>query len=297
MGRSARGILFALIGAACWGFSATCASYLMGSFGLGVPWLVSARLFIAGPMFLLLSWFTAKDKLKEIFHDGKMLLHVAANALVGVLSIQFAYMFAVRYAGAGNALLLQETGLIIIMALACFKGRRLPSGRELLALVLALAGTAAIATQGNVGSLGINPLGLLWGLLAGLALAGYNIVPVKLLDKYGSFITNGMSMSLAAIVLLPIVQPWHVPVVMPVEGWMAFAAIVVFGTFVAYLLYMQGVKDAGPVNASLIAVFEPISGMFFSLLWLGDAITLFDAIGCVLIVGMMILVSLPAKEN
>lgn len=297
MTKNLRGIFFAFIGAACWGFSATCASYLMGTFGLPVPWLVCARLCIAGPAFLILSCITAKDQLKGIIKDGPMLLHVVANALVGVLSIQFAYMFAVRYAGAGNALLLQETGLIIIMALACIKGRRLPSIREIAALVLALAGTAAIATQGSVGSLGINPLGLLWGLLAGLALAGYNIVPVKLLDKYGSFITNGMSMTLAAIVLIPIVQPWDVPVTMSAEGWLAFAAIVVFGTFVAYLLYMQGVKEAGPVNASLIAVFEPISGMFFSLIWLGDAITLFDAIGCVLIVGMMILVSLPAKEN
>lgn len=288
-----RGVIMATIGAACWGFSATCAGYLMGTFGMGVTWLAFARLIIAGPIFLAVALATDRAKLTSLFKSPRMLLHMVLFALVGVVAMQVTYMTAVKLNGPGTALLLQETGLIVIMAVTCIRKHRAPTKREFVALVLALLGTAAIATQGQVGALGISPLGLLWGLLAGLAMAGHNVIPVELLEKHGSVVVNGVAMTLGAFMLLPIADPVGAFPVMPVEGWLAFAAIVAVGTLLAYVLYLQGIKEAGPVKASLVAVFEPVSGMFFGLIWLGDLISLFDLIGCVAIIAMMILVSKP----
>ena len=287
-----RGVLLALLGALCWGFSATCASYLMQTFGISVTWLVSIRLIVAGSLFFILALVKARDTIAELLHDKKMVALVAAYAVVGMILMQTTYMMAVRYAGAGNALLLQETGLVLIMLTACIKGHRRPHTHEVVCILLAIGGTLSIATQGNLGSLGIAPLGLAWGLIAGVCLAGYNIVPVKLLDSYGSTVTNGLSMPLAAVLFLPIGQPWNAPS-LPVEGIAALLAVCLIGTFVAYLAYLEGVKVAGPVKASLVAVFEPVSAMVFSLVWLGDAITLWEGIGCVLIVIMMLLVAKP----
>lgn len=289
---SGRGVLLVLLGALCWGFSATCASYLMQAFSISVTWLVSVRLIIAGSLFFVLALAKSRDKIKQLLHDKKMVGLVVAYAIVGMILMQTTYMMAVRYAGAGNALLLQETGLILIMLAACVKGHRRPRAHEIICILLAIGGTLSIATQGNIGSLGIAPLGLAWGLIAGVCLAGYNIVPVNLLDSYGSTVTNGLSMPVAAIFFLPIGQPWNAPA-LPIEGIAALLAVCLIGTFVAYLAYLEGVKIAGPVKASLMAVFEPVSAMAFSFVWLGEAITLFDGIGCVLIVIMMLLVAKP----
>lgn len=293
--RAFMGVVLVIIGALCWGFSATCGSFLMGNFGIEVPWLVSIRLGIVGPMFLILAAAIDRKRLVALLRSPRMLLIALANALVSVILIQFAYMSSVRYAGAGNALLMQETGLVFLMIVVCIMARRLPAKRELAGLVLALLGTVAIATQGNFGSLGIDSRGLMWGMINAFALVGYNLIPTKLLDEYGSLVTNGVSMTMGMVIVEPIIRPWETPVQLPIEGWAALAAIVVLGTFVAYLAYLQGLKYAGAVKAGLLGVFEPLSGIFFSAVWLGDVVTLYDGVGCVAIVAMMVLMALPDK--
>ena len=294
---SFRGVLLAFLGALCWGFSATCVSYLTTNYSVDVVWLAFARTAISGPIFIAIALAKERQRLKALFADLPMLLQLLAFALVGVVMIQVAYMSAVSYLGAGNALLLQQTGLVLIMLIACMRGRRLPTRVELVSLVLALFGTAAIATQGNIGSLGISTVGLAWGLATGLALAGHNILPVRLLDKYGSFVTNGCAMVLAACILLPFAQPGNVHLEMPLAGWAVFAGVVLVGTAIAYVVYLQGVKEAGPVKASLVAVFEPVSGMAISALWLGTPVSLADLVGCVAIVIMMVLIALPSGKQ
>ncbi|MDO4183515.1 MAG: EamA family transporter [Coriobacteriia bacterium] len=286
-----RGILMALAGAACWGFSATCASYLMTTFGMDVLWLASARMIIAGPLFLVAAVAFDRKRLAALFKSPRMLVHMVAFALVGVVALQITYMSGIQYLGAGTELLLQQTGLIVIMLVTCVRLKRLPHSMELIALVLAFAGTVCIATQGQVGQLGISAVGLLWGLASGLALAGSNVIPTTLLERHGSVVVNGVSMTLSAFILLPVARPVETCPAMPLEGWLAFAAIVLAGTLLAYALYLQGIKEAGPMRASLIAVFEPVSGMFFSAVWLHDFPTPFDLLGCACIVAMMILVA------
>ncbi|MDO4502662.1 MAG: DMT family transporter [Coriobacteriia bacterium] len=292
-----RGVLLALLGAVCWGFSATCVSYLTTNYQVDVVWLAFARTAISGPLFLLIAFATDRQRLMALPKDLPMLGQLVAFALIGVVMIQVTYMSAVQHLGAGNALLLQETGLVLIMLFTCVRGRRLPTGTEAASLLLALFGTAAIATQGNLGGLGISAVGLAWGLAAGVALAGYNILPVRLLDKYGSFITNGSSMLLAACMLAPFAHPLESAPRMPWDGWLVFAGVVLVGTVVAYVVYLQGVKEAGPVKASLVAVFEPVSGMAISCLWLGSVVSPADLVGCAAIVVMMVLVARPAPQK
>lgn len=294
--RVVRGCICAIIGAVCWGFSATCASYLMHTFGMSVTWLVSMRLIITGTMFLIFSLITARDKVLLLVHDKRLLANTVIFAIFGMMCIQVSYMQAVKHAGAGVALLLQETGVVMVMLYTCVKLRRLPFRSEVAAIVLAMAGVFCIATQGNLSSLGIPFLGLTWGLISGVCIAAYNIIPVKVLDKCGSLPLNGIGMPIAAVLFLPIGQPWNVPS-MPWQGWAGLAAVCIIGTFIAYLAYLQGVKDAGPVKAGLVGMLEPVSGMAFSFIWLHEAITLYDAIGCVLIFGMLALVSKPTEQE
>ncbi|MEF2895927.1 MAG: DMT family transporter, partial [Senegalimassilia anaerobia] len=68
------------------------------------------------------------------------------------------------------------------------------------------------------------------------------------------------------------------------------------GTFFAYLLFLQGVKLAGPMRAGLVGSIEPVAAMAFSTLWLETPITLFDIVGCALIVIMVLLVTQREEE-
>ena len=86
-------------------------------------------------------------------------------------------------------------------------------------------------------------------------------------------------------------RPWTIPVeVSPELAGVMFAMIIV-GTFAAYLFYLQGITDAGPVRAGLVGCVEPVSATVISAVWLGTPVGVVDVVGCAMIIGMVFLVT------
>ena len=75
-------------------------------------------------------------------------------------------------------------------------------------------------------------------------------------------------------------------------GYDNFEALEAVLFALAYAAFLQGAYDAGPVIASLIGVFEPVSGAVISALWLGTVFSGWDILGGLCIIIMMILVAL-----
>ena len=65
--------------------------------------------------------------------------------------------------------------------------------------------------------------------------------------------------------------------------------MVVVGTFGAYALYLQGVKDAGSMRASLLGTIEPLTATVTSVLWLGTSFSAADLVGFALVLAMVYL--------
>lgn len=286
-----RGVACALLGGVFWGLSANCAEILMGEFGVPVNWITAVRMALSAAFFLTLSAVTMRRQMLAILRDGRSLLLVVAFSLLGVTLTQVSYLSAISYAGAPAALLLEQLGLVLIMLYVCARARRAPRARELAGLAFALAGLVLISTQGDPSTLSIPFLGLAWGLVSAVSLAFYNLLPVYPLKRYGSFVVTGLAMLVGCVVVVVAFQPWSYEVSMPIEGWCVFAVIVLVGTILAYLLYVQGVKDAGPTRASLLGSVEPVSAMVISVVWLGGTVSLFDVLGAVAIVAMIVLVT------
>ena len=53
--KTTRGVVLTLIGGTCWGFSGTCAKFLMDGYGVDPVWLVCVRQFFASWLFLALA--------------------------------------------------------------------------------------------------------------------------------------------------------------------------------------------------------------------------------------------------
>ena len=104
-------------------------------------------------------------------------------------------------------------------------------------------------------------------------------------------------MTMAAVIANVVVQPWNMHVDVTPGIVAAMAALVIIGTFFAYLLFLQGVKLAGPMRAGLVGSIEPVAATAFSTLWLGTPITPFDITGCALIVIMVLLVTQREEES
>ena len=295
-GRMWRGIVLAFTGGVLWGFSGNCAEVLMVEYGLDVLWLTPTRMFVAASLFLLVALVRDRERLIAVMRDRRTMARLVLYGIVGVLMMQVTYLYAIQYAGAGTALTLEQLCLIFVLIYVCAKGRRLPNRGEVAGIAFAIAGVACIAFQGDFANFDSQAAGLAWGIASGVAMALYNILPVDPLERYGTPVVNGMGLLIGAVACSAFTQPWNYDVNLPAEGWLGFAGLAIVGTFLAYYMYIQGVKDAGPMRASLLACSEPVSGTFISAMWVGTLITSWDIAGLLLIIVMVFLVVLSGKR-
>lgn len=283
------GVLATLVGGSFWGFSGTSASFLFDTYHVDTLWLMSVRQILAGLLFMAVVVTRDRERLIKLWTtppDRKQLLLFTA---FGLLFNQFCYLSAVRLTNAGTATVLQCLQLVIIMGYACVTDRRMPRTREVIGIGLALGGTFLIATGGDPTSLNISPLGLAAGLMCAVSAACMAVIPAKILPEYGSPIVTGSAMLTAGVVSCVFVQPWaHMPA-LDAAGIEALAVFVAIGSFFAYMLYMQGVKDIGSVRASLIGTVEPVSATITSAVMLGTVFLPTDLIGFAMIIVMMFL--------
>lgn len=287
----ARGVLFALIGGVSWAFSGTCAEFLFETQHLSPAWVTSVRCMISGVVFLILAAIIDRERFLEAAKNKRAWVAFAVNGLFGTVFCQFTYLTSISYTDSGTTTVLSMVGLALVMGYSCRASHRLPRKREVFGLILTLVGVVLIATNGDISSLAMPLPGLVWGLLSAVGLAAYNIIPVKLIGRYGSLVTMGFSMFVAGVSMCFIEQPWTVSVDLNTEVILGMAAIIVVGTVIAAWIYMQAIADIGAVKASMIAAVEPVAATIFTVTLLGTRFELVDLVGFACIVAMVLLVS------
>lgn len=282
-----------MLGGVCWGFSGTCGQYLFSRFDVSTLWLTCLRLLAGGVIMLVLAAVRHRRELREIWRcpgDAAMLV---AYGLFGLMMCQYAYMTSISYSNAGTTTVLQTLSLVIIMLLTCLRLRRRPNRVETIALLLALFGTFLLATGGDPAHMVLSPQGLFWGLATAVAATVYTLLPRRLLSRWNREVVNGWAMLIGGAVVNLGARSWTFQVDLPFRGWLAVCAIVVFGTVLSFTLFMQGIRDVGPVKSSMLASTEPVSATVFSAVWLGTAFSTVDLLGFAAIIATIFLLAQP----
>ena len=288
-----RGSLCTMLGGVCWGFSGTCGQYLFSRFAVSTLWLTCLRLLAGGVIMLTLAALRHRRELREIWRcpgDAAMLV---AYGLFGLMMCQYAYMTSISYSNAGTTTVLQTLSLVIIMLLTCLRLRRRPNLVETIALLLALFGTFLLATGGDPAHMVLSPQGLFWGLATAVAATVYTLLPRRLLSRWNREVVNGWAMLIGGAVVNLGARSWTFQVDLPLRGWLAVCAIVVFGTVLSFTLFMQGIRDVGPVKSSMLASTEPVSATVFSAVWLGTAFSTVDLLDFAAIIATIFLLAQP----
>ncbi len=284
-----RGILITLSGAALWGCNGTLVKCLMDRYAADPLWIACFRQLGCCGLFLLAARIEQKGRVTALVHDRKAMWGILGVALGSFLLSQVAYLMAIAWTNSATATVLQSLQMLICLTYVCIKVKRRPRKRELLGAVLALVGTYLIATGGNPGQLQLPLMGIFWGFMAAVAGAILAIQPAKLLGQWGSFAVNGVGFLISGIILTLFFQPWNHMPALDGFGWLLIILSITLGTFGAYGLYLQGVKEVGSLRATLLGTMEPVMATVTSIVWMG---TVFDGatlIGFVLVVAMVYL--------
>ncbi|MBR6541995.1 MAG: EamA family transporter [Anaerotignum sp.] len=289
------GILITLSGGACWGLSGCFGQYLFQEKGITAEWLVTIRLFFAGLLLIALGLILIKKKMGDVWKNPVDKKRLLIFSIGGMLTCQYTYFAAIQHSNAGTATVLQSLNPLIILAIVCMKQKRLPKKFEAAAIFCALLGVFLLSTHGDIHSMTITVLALVFGLGAAASAAAYNLLSGDLLRTYGVYAVVGYAMFVAGVLMMFIVRPWEYAIVFDKGTVLATAGVVVVGTAVAFSLYLKGVSIVGPFMGSLLGMIEPIVAVIVSLVFLGADFHIMDFVGFVLILGTVVALSLPKK--
>lgn len=285
------GTLITLIAGIAWGLSGVSGQYLM-SRGVSVDMITSLRLLVSGFFLVGLAYATVKEQLLAVLKDKNALLGIFIFAMLGLVLNQTAYLQAIYHTNAGTATVLQYLCPILVLTYTCLKDRQVPTGTEIISILLAIVGTFLIATHGQLNELSITPIGLFWGIFSAFTYALYIILPGKLIRLYGSMVVIGLGMLVGGIVVTLGVQTWKQSLPLDTGTKFGLLGIVGVGTIFAYTAFLKGVSLVGPVNGSLLASIEPIASVFFAVWLVNEQFYTIDFVGMLLILLAVLLISL-----
>ena len=291
MSKVVKGTLFTVIAGIAWGLSGTSGQYLMAH-GISALVLTNIRLIIAGLLLVLLSYIKSKEQFLAFLKDKSRLFSLLLFSLFGLFLNQLAYLTAIHETNAGTATVLQYVCPVGILAYTCIKDKVAPTIAEILSMILAIGGTFLIATHGQMDQLSMTPAGLFWGLFSALTYALYIILPIKLIQKWGSILVIGVGMTISGFVAVPFTGIIGAILPMSFDIFLAFAGIILIGTVFAYTAFLKGASMVGPVKSSLLASIEPISAVFFAFIIMGDIFYPVDFLGMAMILLAVTIISL-----
>ena len=291
-------VLLTIIAAIGWGFSGTCSEHLFKTYGTNGEWLTSIRLLTSGFLLILICLASGhKRALFGILRDKRDLAALLFFAVVGMMAVQYTYLTAIAHTNSGTATVLQYAGPAFVLLYVCLTVHRLPSWREGASLIGILIGVFLIATHGDITSLAISQAGLFWGIASAVFLAAHDILPVGIIQRWGSLPVTAWSMFIGGIVLSLITRPFDYTPTITVDSVLTFGGLVIVGTVFAFTAFLAGVAKIGPVKASIVASIEPIAASIFSFLWVGTHFTMYDIVGmAIILIAVYILTNAPAKE-
>lgn len=291
------GIAMVLIGASLWGVSGTVAQYLFHQHGFTAEWLVVVRLLLSGLILLGFAYKKEGKRIWAVWTVKKDALSLLAFSIFGMLAVQYTYFAAITHSNAATATILQYLGPVIITLYVAARMKRVPTSREISAVILAVIGTFLLVTQGNVSSLSISGWALFWGLSSAAALAFYTLQPINLLKEWGSLIIVGWGMLVGGVGFSFVHPPWRLVGQWSPSASMAVAFIVIFGTLIAFYCYLESLKYLSASETSLLASVEPLSAAFTSVIWLKVSFGLPEWSGTFCIIATIALLSLSKSRN
>ncbi|NLQ66275.1 EamA family transporter [Streptococcus mutans] len=291
MKKSFKGTVLVVLAAIAWGISGVSGQFLMKQ-GISVYLLTSLRLLISGLLLIGVVIWQQPQQVKAILEDKKVLAGIFGFSICGLLLNQFSYLQAIHYTNAGTATVLQYMAPVLVLTVICFRDRSLPTMGELTAILLAILGTFIIATHGQLGNLALTPAGLFWGLFSAVTYTLYMLLPIKLIQEWGSLLVIGLGMLLGGLVFSLVSQSWQYNPQFQANNLLAYVGLIIVGSVFAYTSFLKGVSLIGAVKGSLLASIEPIAAVFFSVAIMKEIFYPIDFLGMLLIILAVLIISI-----
>jgi drug/metabolite transporter (DMT)-like permease len=298
------GVIFALIAAILFGLNASTTKVIIEA-GINAEQVVFIRSLFS--LVLALSWALISNR-KELLVKPKMLPRLFVLGVIGVGMLQYTYSLSLVLLPVGIALLIEYTAVlwVPIVALVLFKEK--VSKVIWLGAALVIGGLAVVA---QIWDTQLDPYGMLLAFAAAISLTIYfitgeriqRVLPTNVVLAYGMFFATLFFLPLSnfgsfdfAIVSSSLDLTGNLAGV-EVPMWGALIWLGVLGSFVPMAFSYLALRHLSATVVGIIATSETILAFGFALAWLGELITLTQALGGIVVVIGILIAQTARKQS
>ncbi|MBB5887187.1 drug/metabolite transporter (DMT)-like permease [Lactovum miscens] len=292
-----KGTLYALVAGCLWGVSGIFGQIFFSTFHGDALWVTSFRLIVAGFFLLFISAMQKPMNFFDIWKDKSNLPVFLVYTVFGVFSVQFSYYTCIQFSNSATATILQYISPVFILLYFAIFHHKFPKKKSIFWVFLAMIGVFLLITGGNVSKLSINPIALISGILAAIAVVFYSLAPFNLIAKYSAISVAGWGFLVAGIGSNIIHPVWQVNYKISIESIALVLGIAIVGTALAFLAWLQAIKYVSPLVATVAAATEPITSVLISIPLFGLKLNFVTGFAMVLVVVSVILLSKAEGEG
>ena len=300
------GMGLAVLSAATFGTSGAVAKSLLSA-GWSPGAVVTVRIGVAAVVLLVPAAAAMRGRWGLLRGRATALL---TYGLLAVAAAQVCYFNAVQHLSVGVALLLEYSGLILVVGWVWLRTGVRPPRLTLAGAAVAIAGLVLVLDL--LGAVRLSWVGVLWGLGAAVGLASYFVMSARQDDNLpplvlaaGGLVTATVGLVLVgAVGLLPMAaSPADVQVAGRTVSWLVPALwLAVVAAVVAYLVGIMATRRLGATMASFMGLTEVLFAIVFAWLLLGELPRPVQLVGGARVLGGVALVRLdearrPGRER
>ncbi len=232
----------------------------------------------------------------------KNLFLAACTGFAAVLFTSYFYYLSLSMTSAAVGAILLYTAPFFVMLLSRLLFGERMSGKKIVAFLIALVGCALVSGIANGGR--FDWLGILFGVLSGVAYALYSIFTTVYLRRDGEdpFAFMTFSITFAAVGSLFLTSPLAIAEKLAAAElpWIPLLLGVGFGlatTVLPYLFYTFGLSGIRASVASILAFSEPLAAALFGVIFLHEKLDAFGAIGILLVTAAIVIMNITPKKK
>lgn len=290
------GAVFALIAAVLFGLNASTTKVIIEA-GINAEQVVFIRSLFS--FVLALSWALISNR-KELLVKPRMLPKLFLLGVVGVGMLQWTYSMSLVRLPVGIALLIEYTAVLWVPIVAMVLFKEKVSKVIWLGAALVLGGLAVVA---QIWDSQLDPYGVLLAFGAAISLTIYFITGERIQRVLPTNVALAYGMFFATLFFLPLsnLGSFDFSIInsdldlsgnlagTEVPMWAALIWLGVLGSFVPMAFSYLALRHLSATVVGIIATSETVLAFGFALAWLGELITLTQALGgIVVIVGILI---------
>lgn len=239
-------------------------------------------------LFWLFWLFSRKSKaIREEKIDSKDYMRIIFAGFFGVALNMLSFFKGLSLTSPISASVLMVSTPMIVLILSAIILKERMQKRKIFGIILGLIGTAFLILYGkSVGNATNATLGNFLVFVNATSYGLYLVIVKKLMDKYNAFNFAKWIYLIGFIMVLPFgwseFQAIDWPL-MPMDIYLKIGFVVVFSTFLTYLLNLLTMRELKPTTIAVFVYLQPLFATIFAISLGKDELTLVKIVSAVLI--------------